>query len=203
MIAGAIAFATRLVVGGYARGLEYSHTSGPRIYFANHSSHLDTIILWSALPGELRARTHPVAARDYWDSNALRRLIAYRGLKAVLIDRNASTPKTINPLAEACRLLAAGESLIIFPEGTRSNERLPMPFKSGIFHLAQSCPEAELVPVYLVNPRRAYPKGAILPAPITCTAKFGTPMALGDDELKAAFLARTHEAVCALAEGEI
>jgi hypothetical protein len=59
------------------------------------------------------------------------------------------------------------------------------------------------VPVYLSNLSRAYPKGAILPAPITCTALFGAPIQLGAEETRAAFLARAHGAVCQLASGEI
>lgn len=203
MIGGALSLATRLIVGGHARWLGCGPEARPRIYFANHTSHLDTLILWSALPPALRATTHPLAARDYWGKGPMRSFIAERALGAVLIERRGCLCNNSDPLAEARERIAQGHSLILFPEGTRGNGLLPAPFRSGLYHLARACPQAELVPAYLANPSRAYPKGAILPAPITCTALFGSPMQLGEGESRAAFLARAHGAVCTLAQGEI
>ncbi|MBN8281309.1 MAG: 1-acyl-sn-glycerol-3-phosphate acyltransferase, partial [Gammaproteobacteria bacterium] len=56
----------RLLVGAYPRWLGCGPADTQRIYFANHTSHLDTILMWAALPPALRERTHPVAAADYW-----------------------------------------------------------------------------------------------------------------------------------------
>ena len=188
---------TRFLVGGHARWRGCGPEATPRIYFANHGSHLDTIILWAALPETLRRTTHPVAAADYWGRNALTRFVALNVLNAVLVDRGRSR----DPLAPLRAVLDAGQSLIIFPEGTRGREALPGPFKSGLHHLAREYPQVELVPVYLANLARAYPKGAILPAPISCVASFGAPIAFAPDEDKSAFLARARQAVCDLAEG--
>jgi 1-acyl-sn-glycerol-3-phosphate acyltransferase len=188
---------TRFLVGGHARWRGCGPELRQRIYFANHASHLDTVILWAALPRALRRTTHPVAAKDYWGRNALTRFIATRVLNAVLVDR-AGRHDLLAPLRAE---LDRGHSLIIFPEGTRKAGRLPGEFKAGLHHLARDYPGAELVPVYLANLARAYPKGAVLPAPITCVVNFGTPLALGEDETKPAFLARAHAAVCDLAEG--
>jgi len=121
----------------------------------------------------------------------------------VLLDRGGSVRGEADPLAEARALMAQGHSLILFPEGTRGSGALPGPFRSGLYHLARACPQAELVPVYLANLARAYPKGAILPAPITCTALFGAPIRLSADEPRATFLARARQAVCALAPGAV
>ena len=165
-------------MGGQARWLGCAPAPTPRIYFANHTSHLDTLILWSALPPALRANTHPVAARDYWDKTPLRRLIAHKGLDAVLIERSGSLGREGDPLAEARLKNEAGHSLILFPEGTRGTGVLPAAFRAGLYNLARDCPNAELVPVYLANPARALPKGALLPAPITCTALLGAPIKL-------------------------
>ena len=203
MIGEVLSFATRLIVGGHARWLGCAPTPTPRIYFANHTSHLDTLILWSALPPALRATTHPMAARDYWGKTKLRRLIADKGLGAVLIERGGCLCADADPLAEARSRIAQGHSLILFPEGTRGAGPLPTAFRSGLYNLARACPQAELVPVYLANPARAFPKGAFLPAPITCTATLGAPLHLTEGEPRAAFLARAHAAVCALAQGEI
>lgn len=196
MIAQAIIAATRFLVGGHARWQGCAPEARQRIYFANHSSHLDTIVLWAALPEALRAVTHPVAALDYWGRGPVRRVIAKRVLGAVLVDRGTLR----NPLAPLREALDQGQSLILFPEGTRGSAAEPGPFKSGLHHLARDYPSVELVPVHLTNLARAYPKGAILPAPIVCTASFGAPIALAADEPKAAFLARARKAVCALGD---
>jgi 1-acyl-sn-glycerol-3-phosphate acyltransferase len=196
---GEVIFAlTRFLVGGHARWEGCSPIANQRIYFANHASHLDTIILWASLPSELRHMTHPVAAADYWGSNALKRFIALKVLNVVLVDRGGGSKDALVPLKTE---LECGHSLIIFPEGTRRSEPLPGPFKSGLYWLAKEYPKVELVPVYLSNLARAYPKGAILPAPITCIASFGAPIALKRGEDKASFLKRAQAAVADLAEG--
>jgi 1-acyl-sn-glycerol-3-phosphate acyltransferase len=188
--------AARFLVGGHGLWIGCRPAERQRIYFANHSSHLDTLLLWAALPPHLRETTHPVAAADYWGKGAFRRHIALKVLNAVLIERAA---RTRDPLAPLHEVLARGGSLIIFPEGTRAFEKLPGPFKPGLYHLAEEHPQVELVPVFLDNLRRALPKGSLLPVPISCVARFGTPVALAKGEAKAAFLARAREAVVALA----
>ncbi|PWB83752.1 MAG: 1-acyl-sn-glycerol-3-phosphate acyltransferase [Methylocystaceae bacterium] len=189
---------TRFLVGGQAHWRGAEPKDGQRIYFANHSSHLDTLLIWAALPSRLRARTHPVAAADYWDRDRLRRYIAKDVLCAVLIDRSAreNGRDPLEPLREA---LGAGGSLIIFPEGTRSDAELPGPFKSGLYHLAAQFPAVELIPVYLKNPARAFPKGALLPVPIACSVHFGGPVRISSGEDKSQFLDRARQSVVELA----
>lgn len=196
MIRQAIIAATRFVVGGHPNWIGSEPSSRQRIYFANHGSHLDTILLWSALPDDLRRTTHPVAATDYWGRNALNRYISMRVLNAVLVTRGGQSS---DPLAPLRAKLDAGHSLIIFPEGTRGLEALPGPFKAGLYHLARDYRQAELIPVYLDNLARAWPKGTLVPVPISCSARFGAPVVLDAHEDKVAFLARAREAVVALA----
>lgn len=188
----------RALVGAGARWVGTQPSPGQRIYFANHSSHIDTVALWSALPPELRLHTRPVAAADYWQKDRLRRYIATKGLNVVFIDRSRSDPRAdpLQPLAEA---LAQGDSLIIFPEGTRHPEPLPGPFKSGLFHLAERFPGVELVPVYLENLHRSLPKGSLFPVPLICTVRFGAVLERIPNESKQAFLERARGAVAALA----
>ncbi|KAB0678880.1 1-acyl-sn-glycerol-3-phosphate acyltransferase [Aureimonas leprariae] len=188
----------RFLVGGHPRWVGTEPTLRQRIYFANHSSHLDTILLWAALPPLLRRTTHPVAAADYWGATPTRRMIALDVLGCVLIDRSRANPAA-DPLAPANAVLEQGESLVIFPEGTRGHADEPAPFKAGLYNLALAHPAAELVPVWLDNLSRAFPKGAWLPAPIACTVRFGTPIRVEGSEAKDAFLARAREAVMALA----
>lgn len=197
-LSGLLIAMVRLLVGASPRWVGSVPSEAQRLYFANHSSHMDTVALWSALPGELRARTRPVAAADYWDRGTLRRYIALRGLNAVFIDRKRSDP-TADPLAPLAEALESGDSLILFPEGTRGKEALPGPFKSGLFRLAGRFPEVELVPVYLENLHRSMPKGSLLPVPLICTVRFGAPLARVEGEGKEAFLERARSAVEELA----
>lgn len=165
-----------------------------RIYFANHSSHADFVLLWSSLPPALRARARPVAGADYWQRDALRRFLIHRVFHGVLVDRELHD-RHRNPLQPMLDALAGGDSLILFPEGTRNLEDGLLPFKSGLYHLARACPQVELVPVWIANLNRAMPKGRILPLPLLCTVSFGTPLSLGLYEGKSAFLARARDAL--------
>ena len=197
-ISTTLSFITRLLVGASPHWVGCAPTQAQRIYFANHSSHLDTLALWSALPPRLRSKTRAVAAADYWGGTKLRRRIALDGLNAVLIDRKRSSP-TDNPLTPLFEALQQGDSLIIFPEGTRRDQALPGEFKSGLYHLAKHSPQVELVPVYLDNLHRSMPKGSFFPLPFLCKVRFGSTLSLHEGEDKNDFLKRAREAILQLA----
>lgn len=186
----------KLLTGVQARWSGCAPIPKQRIYFANHSSHGDFVLIWSCLPKALQQRTRPVAASDYWLNTPLKRYIIQQVFQAVLIDRKA--PRS-NPVELMNQSLQNGDSLIIFPEGTRHLGDDLLPFKSGIYHLALAHPEVELVPVWIENLGRALPKGAVLPVPLLCSVNFGTPCQLLADEDKRAFLQRMQQAVLALA----
>ena len=189
----------KVLFGAYPRWLGVTPESRQRIYFANHGSHLDTVTLWAALPPHLRRQTRPVAAKDYW-GGGVRAVIAHRGLNAVLIERQRQHPKTADdPLAPLHEALNAGDSLIIFPEGTRNPGELPGPFKSGLYHLALAHPDVEPVAVYLDNARRSLPKGSLLPVPLICTARFGPVVKPAAGESRDDYLQRARTAVMSLA----
>ena len=188
----------RVLVGASPRWAGDGPSRTQSIYFANHSSHIDTVALWAALPPELRARTRPVAAADYWGKGAIRRYIVIKGLNAVLIQRNRADPAA-DPLQPLCEVLERGDSLIIFPEGTRQAQPLPGPFKSGLYHLAARYPHVELVPVYLENLHRSLPKGTLFPVPLICTVRFGAALDRIAGESREAFLERARGAVVGLA----
>ncbi len=172
-----------------------------RIYYANHASHGDFVLVWTVLPRALRARTRPVAGADYWQASRLKRFIGRDVFNAVLIDRDPATRRA-DPIAQMGNALASGDSLILFPEGTRNTggQRL-LPFKSGLFHLATQNPGIDLVPVWIENLNRVMPKGAHIPIPLICTVTFGAPLRL-DGEDKAPFLSRAEAALLALAPPE-
>jgi len=188
----------RLLVGASPRWTGSTPSRAQRIYFANHSSHIDTVALWSALPAELRASTRPVAAADYWNKGAIRRYLALKGLNAIFIERTRSDP-SVDPLRPLVEALERGDSLIIFPEGTRQMQALPGPFKAGLFNLAMKFPDAQLIPVYLENLHRCMPKGSILPVPLICTVRFGAEFRRIADESKESFLERARGAIVELA----
>lgn len=187
----------RLLVGAHADWQGSAPVQRQRIYYANHTSHFDTLVIVASLPADLRAETHPVAALDYWGASALRRFIAVECLNAVLIDRSGQA--STDPLEPTAEVLARGHSLILFPEGTRSNDGTVGPFRSGLYNLARRFPDAELVPVYLDNPSRVMPKGSFVIVPLICTARFGAPVTLGASEERTEFLSRARAALIALA----
>lgn len=172
-------------------------SSGPRVYYANHSSNLDFLLIWATLPCHLRAKVRPVAAADYWRSNRFRRFLATKVFRAILIERTRVT-KSCCPLDPMLEALREGESLIIFPEGTRDAGDTLTEFKSGIFHLAKHLPEVEFIPVWLENAFRILPKGEVLPLPLISTVQYGGGLHRHPEEEKAHFLTRTRDCLLAL-----
>lgn len=188
----------RFLVGAYPAG-EVPDGARQTLYFANHTSHLDTLTLLAALTLRARSRTRPVAARDYWCAGPARRWVAEKVLNVVFIDRQRQEGS--DPLEPARAALREGWSLILFPEGTRRDQELPGEFKSGIFRLATEFPAVCLMPVYLENLHRILPKGSLLPLPLINRVHFGRALARLDTEDKPAFLGRAREAVCKLCPG--
>ncbi|MFT4002322.1 MAG: lysophospholipid acyltransferase family protein [Rhizobium sp.] len=169
------------------------------VYFANHSSHGDFILIWTVLPPRLRRRVRPVAGADYWLKSPLNSVIGRDVFNAVLIERDREARKE-DPVTQMTQALDAGSSLILFPEGTRNLTEEPLqPFKSGLFHLAQARPDIDLVPVWIDNLNRVMPKGEFVPIPLICTVTFGEALRIGTTEEKAEFLARAEAALLALA----
>ena len=253
----------RFLTGSQARWYGCPPKAEQRIYFANHQSHADMVMIWAALPEELRSITRPIAARDYWTKTPLREWITTAVFNAVYVDRQASAarpapqavaddpaaapgsavpvaPSTLSPPATAApdspsepappppqpptptppptpealraalppddpltplvQALASGDSIVIFPEGTRGHGDEPQPFKSGLYKLAQMFPQVVLVPAWINNVQRVMPKGEVVPVPILCSVTFGAPIQLEPGEERRAFLDRARDAVMALRE---
>ncbi|MGO4393331.1 lysophospholipid acyltransferase family protein [Variovorax sp. M-6] len=242
----------RLLTGAQARWWGCPPKAEQRIYFANHQSHLDLVMIWAALPEELRSITRPIAARDYWANTPFKRWITTEVFNAIYVERGggaatvppappAAAPaeriepsfddapapaaqlemplseplpepapepepppappgsaEALAPLQPLIEALQSGDSIIIFPEGTRGHTGEPQKFKSGLFTLAQMFPEAVLVPAWIDNVQRVMPKGEVVPVPILCSVTFGAPIRLEEGEERRPFLDRARAAVVAL-----
>lgn len=203
MIATALAAVCRLISGAAVQWHCNPNADVQRIYFGNHSSHLDFIVIWSALPARLRRFARPVAGRDYWEQGAVRRYLASRVFHAVLIERGNAGSESALTVARASIQRMAEEmgdrnSLIVFPEGTRSVNGQVGKFKSGLYHLSRLRPDAELIPVHLENLNRILPKGETLPVPMLSRVVFGPPLHTSVDEDKDEFLAKARSALIQL-----
>jgi 1-acyl-sn-glycerol-3-phosphate acyltransferase len=278
----------RLLTGAQARWYGCPPKAEQRIYFANHQSHADLVMIWAALPEELRSITRPIAARDYWANTPFKRWITTEVFNAVYVERAATAPTAAaqtaatpepeapppparnaiaaraeriepsmepllpmepaaplmvdvvpeafdeaqgrldlpappppppaappalppaaepeppaatvatDPLAPLVEALRSGDSIIIFPEGTRGHTGEPQKFKSGLYTLATMFPEVVLVPAWIDNVQRVMPKGEIVPVPILCSVTFGAPIRVEEAEERRPFLDRARAAVIAL-----
>jgi 1-acyl-sn-glycerol-3-phosphate acyltransferase len=227
-IANLVAAAARTLTGATAHWINCAPEPRQRVYFANHTSNLDFVVLWSVLPRHIRAQTRPVAAKDYWQSG-LRKRLAIDVFNAILVERSGTGKAERSAAVEAERsetanfdhdasvkdkahqmsaarhslelmleALDANHSLIIFPEGTRGKGGPVGPFKSGLYYLWQKRPDVQFVPVYLANLNRVLPKGEVLPVPFISRVAFGPPLQLAAQQSKESFLKEAREALCAL-----
>lgn len=168
------------------------------VYFANHTSHGDFVLIWTVLPPRLRRKSRPVAGADYWLKTPLRRFIGEQVFNAVLIKRRPKSRKD-HPIEALTNALDAGASLILFPEGTRNTtDHSLLPFKNGLYHLAKARPKIDLVPVWINNLNRVMPKGEMVPIPLICTVTFGAPIHFNAEEAREDFSKRAEAALLSL-----
>lgn len=198
MMASLLAVTAKLVSGASVRWIDCQPDTCQRVYFANHTSHLDALVVWSALPQEIRTLTRPVAAKDYWNKG-IRKYLATRVFNALLIDRKDIKVHQ-SPVDLMIREIGDKKSLIVFPEGGRSEDGSIGEFKSGLYYLSKKRPDLELVPVHIDNLNRVLPRGEFLPVPLLSCISFGPPMWLEAGEPKNDFLHRAREAVRQLKE---
>jgi 1-acyl-sn-glycerol-3-phosphate acyltransferase len=197
VIGSLLVILSKLLSGTHGRWLGCEPDTRQRIYYANHTSHLDALVLWAILPPHIRAKTRPVAAREYWSTGKFRQYLADKVFNAILIERQKPMPGN-NPIRQMQNGMSPDFSLIIFPEGGRSTSADPLPFKSGLYHLAKSRPDVDLIPVLIENLNRILPKGEILPIPLVAHVTFGLPIHLEDEESKTAFLERARNEIMRL-----
>ena len=194
MVGALITAGTSMLTGAQARWLGCGPSETQRIYYANHASHVDFALIWTALPPRLRQRTRPVAAGDYWSRGTIRRYLIHQVFRGVLIERS-HIDRDHNPITAMGKALDEGASLILFPEGTRGSGGEVQSFKAGVFHLAQRYQSVELVPAWIDNAYRVMPKGFVLPVPLLCSVTFGEPRGMREGEHKDEFLERLRQAL--------
>lgn len=186
----------RVLTGSQARWHGCPPKAEQRIYFANHQSHADLVMIWAALPQELRSVTRAIAAKDYWTKTPFKQWLTTAVFNVIYVSRDRSTEEDpLEPLLEA---LGNGDSIILFPEGTRGFTGEPQAFKAGLYNLAQRFPAAVLVPAWINNVQHVLPKGEVVPVPVLCSVTFGAPIHVEEGEECKAFLARARNAVIAL-----
>ena len=186
----------RILTGAQARWVGCPPKAEQRIYFANHQSHADLILIWAALPRELRSIVRPIAAKDYWTKTPFREWITTAVFNAVYVSRDRTAGE--DPLEPLIDALEKGDSIILFPEGTRGHAEEPAAFKAGLYNLAQRFPQVVLVPTWINNVQRVMPKGEVVPVPVLCSVTFGAPIRLEAGEERRAFLDRARHCVIAL-----
>ncbi|GAB3624004.1 lysophospholipid acyltransferase family protein [Mariniluteicoccus endophyticus] len=196
-----VAFLVRLVTGAKpvtqegGTAVELPH---PCVLYANHSSHLDFLTLWALLPGDERRRVRPVAAADYWGSG-WKAAAAQRLFNPLLVERGKGGPaqprRPGGQVDRLCEALDAGDSLAIFPEGTRGDGERIADFQAGIARIAAARPDVPIIPVALANVGRILPKGSVVPVPVLVSATFLPPVVRGADEAEAGYLARARQAL--------
>src|SRR5438045_9053823 len=201
-LASVIAAVARGISGVQVRWAGCRREQKQRHYLAKHSSHLEFVVLWSALPGQGRAQTRPVAAKDYWEKG-VRAYLAQKVCRAVLVRRGGTAQAGNREEARAAaravtdrlaEVMGETESLMLFQEGTRGTGDTIAPFRSGLYYLAKRKPEVELVPAYLENFDRILPKGEVLPVPLISLLTFGGPIHVGEAEVKHEFMERASAA---------
>lgn len=196
-VANTLALSSQWLTGAQVTSVADMPTE-PCIYYANHSSHGDFVLLWASLSKALRKRTRPIAGKDYWAGGRLKSYIGHRVFRALMVDR-ASARHAAGLIDQMVKALDEGDSLIVFPEGTRNlSEQALMPFKAGIYHIASRRPATPFVPVWINNINRVLPKGHWLPVPLLCQLSYGVPWGLQEAPDKDEFLTQAEQRLLAL-----
>ena len=156
-------------------GLEHIPQGKPYIIMPNHTSHLDTLTVITAL-GKRAYQLWVLAARDYWFATRLQGWFARTCLNALPIEREGNFTEFLQDLRTANEVMAQHNGLLIFPEGTRSLDGKLQPFQPGILSLLIYGPNVPIIPAYIDGTYHALPKGRNLPKKHPVRIIFGEPL---------------------------
>jgi long-chain acyl-CoA synthetase len=158
-------------------GLEHLQSGGPFVFTPNHSSHFDLLSIAGSVPHRMVHRTFAVAAKDYFFNKTYKAICARAFVNAIPFDRKGR----VNESMQQCRdALVEGNSLVIFPEGTRSPTGELLDFKAGVGQLLANSAKAQAVPVYIDGAHQIMPKGSKGPGKGNLRVRFGKPVSFRD-----------------------
>jgi 1-acyl-sn-glycerol-3-phosphate acyltransferase len=152
--------------------------TGPFVLVANHASHADAPALLASLPTTRRQDTHPLAAKDYFFATRTAALGVRLLLNAFPVDRRSSAAEAMAP---ALGLLRQGRGVIVFPEGTRSNDGTIGQFRKGVGVLLAGTRHAA-IPAHVAGSHTVLPKGAWWPRFRRLRVVLGTPVSYEHEE---------------------
>jgi putative phosphoserine phosphatase/1-acylglycerol-3-phosphate O-acyltransferase len=152
-------------------GRENLWSHRPAVFVFNHQSQADALIM-AKLLGEdftgvakIEVKRHPIAGP------------MFTSMDVVFIERS-DREKAIKALEPAVEALKNGVSLVIAPEGTRSETEKLGPFKKGAFHIAMQA-GVPIVPVVIHNAIESQPKGEVLFRPANVQVEVLPPVDTG------------------------
>lgn len=140
-------------------------SKGASIIVANHNSHIDTLLLMSLFSCYQNLKIHPVVAHDYFCNTKFKNFIFKTFFGVIPIKRKFHKITKEEMFKEINETLQKGETIIIYPEGTRGEDNSVKEFKTGVAHIAKMNPNVPVVPFYINGPDRILPKGAIFWVP--------------------------------------
>jgi 1-acyl-sn-glycerol-3-phosphate acyltransferase len=144
------------------KGLEnLASLDEPSIFIANHQSHMDTLVLFEAMPERFKRKLYFGAAADRWYVRGKKKLVLQPWYQSMVL---GNFPIVRGGGAKALEyagwLLRQGSHVCLFPEGTRTTKDELGRFKPGVALLALE-QRAPVVPIYLSGLRKMRPKGAL------------------------------------------
>ena len=167
----------RLIIGVKYVNSGVLKTQKQYILIANHNSHLDSLAIMSAMPLSKVHKLHPIAAEDFFGDKSIKEFLMKHFVNAVLIPRKRpEKPGDPDALQIMSDLLTKGDSIILYPEGTRGEPGVMQDFKKGIALMVQRHPEIPVVPIYLDGLHKSMPKGVSVFLPSNSKLFVGEPI---------------------------
>ena len=147
------------------------------ILIANHNSHLDSMAIMSVTPMAMVHKVHPIAAEDFFGDKSTKEFLMKHFVNAILIPRKRpEKPRDPDALQIMSDLLIKGDSIILYPEGTRGEPGVMQDFKKGIALMVQRHPDVPVVPIFLDGLYKSMPKGVSVFLPSNSKLFVGEPI---------------------------
>jgi 1-acyl-sn-glycerol-3-phosphate acyltransferase len=150
-------------------GLEHTPRDRAAVYCSNHQSNIDPPVIFEVV----HPRLHILYKAEIDAIPVLARAFRYGGF--IPVDRR-NKEAALRSIDAGAASLRAGNSFLIFPEGTRSRTAELLPFKKGGFIMAIKA-EAPIVPVAVQGGRDSMRKGSWIIRPVTVSVRVGAPIA--------------------------